>query len=44
MIRYSAVRGKWDDDLIFSFQNLDKPTTFKGNVITMDIWEEGLVS
>ena len=44
MIRYSAVRGKWDDDLIFSFQKLDKPTTFKGSIITMDIWEEGIVS
>ena len=44
MIRYSALRGKWDDDLIFSFQKLDKPTSFKDNVISMDIWEEGLVS
>ena len=44
MIRYSALRGKWDDDLIFSFQKLDKPTSFKDNVISMDVWEEGLVS
>ena len=44
MIKYSALRGRWDDDLIFSFQNLDKPTSFKDNVITMDIWEEGIVS
>ena len=43
MIKYSALRG-WDDDLIFSFQNLDKPTSFKDNVIYMDMWEEGIVS
>ena len=44
MIKYSSLRGKWEDDLIFSFQNLDKPTTAKGKVISMQIWEEGLVS
>ena len=44
MIKYSALRGRWDDDLIFNFQNLDKPTSFKDNVISMDIWEEGIVS
>ena len=32
MIRYSSLRSRWDDDLIFSFQNLDKPTSFKDNV------------
>ena len=42
-MRYSTICGKWDDDLIFSFKNLDKPTTFQDNVITMDIWEEGIV-
>ena len=44
MIRYSSLRGKWDDDLIFSFQNLDKPTKYKDSVVSMDIWEEGIVS
>lgn len=44
MIRYSSLRGKWEDDLSYDFKNLDKPTSFKGNVIFMDIWEEGIVS
>lgn len=44
LIRYSTLRGKWEDDLIFSFQSLHKPTSYKNNVIFMEIWEEGIVS
>ena len=44
MIRYSTLRGKWDDDLSFNFQDLDKPTSALNNVLSMDIWDEGIVS
>lgn len=44
LIKYSSLRDKWEDELIFGFENLDEPTSVKENVITMNIWEEGIVS